>query len=201
MKNKWLVFILAFTMDSTSISLLQRLKSQNGDADWPRFVALYAPLIFYWARSQGTSAADSEDLVQDVMTVLVRKLPEFDYDGNRSFRGWLRTITLNRHRDLLRRRAARPEAQQTVETLNLDTADDVELFAERQYRRHLARRAMELMQTEFEARTWKACWESTVSDRSAEEIASELDMTVNAVYLAKSRVLRRLRADLAGLWD
>ena len=78
---------------------------------------------------------------------------------------------------------------------------DAELFAEREYRQRLARRAMELMQAEFEVNTWRACWESVVSDRPAAEIAAELGMTVNAVYLAKSRVLRRLRADLDGLWD
>lgn len=188
-------------MDSTSISLLQRLKSQNAETDWSRFVALYTPLIFYWARSHGMSVADSEDLVQDVMTVLVRKLPDFEYDANRSFRGWMRTVTLNRCRDLLRRRATGPDMLQSMETVELSGPDVVELFGERQYRQYLARRALELMQAEFETKTWQACWESTVSERPADDIAAELGMTVNAVYLAKSRVLRRLREDLAGLWD
>jgi RNA polymerase sigma-70 factor (ECF subfamily) len=90
---------------------------------------------------------------------------------------------------------------ESVEAADPDVPDETGLFAEREYRQLLARRAMELMEAEFEANTWKACWESVVSDRPAAEIAVELGMTVNAVYLAKSRVLRRLRADLDGLWD
>ena len=65
----------------------------------------------------------------------------------------------------------------------------------------LARRALELMRTEFETNTWRACWESVVSERAAADIAAELGITVNAVYLAKSRVLRRLREEFADLLE
>jgi RNA polymerase sigma-70 factor (ECF subfamily) len=69
---------------------------------------------------------------------------------------------------------------------------------ETEYREHLVRRALTLMQRDFERTTWKACWETVVADRSAAEVATELGITVNAVYLSKSRVLRHLRHELRG---
>jgi RNA polymerase sigma-70 factor (ECF subfamily) len=79
--------------------------------------------------------------------------------------------------------------------------DDLSSISEAEFQRHIVVRAMELMKTEFQAVTWKACWEHVVCDRPAAEVAKELGMTVNAVYLAKSRVLRRLRQELAGMLD
>jgi RNA polymerase sigma-70 factor (ECF subfamily) len=80
-------------------------------------------------------------------------------------------------------------------------ADEVELFAEDEYRRQLAARALELMQAEFSPSTWKACWEHVVEGRSAPEIAAELGMTPGAVYAARFRVIGRLRKELEGLMD
>src|SRR5436190_11776880 len=101
-------------MNTTSVSLLQRLHQPDSQAAWERFVDLYTPLIFFWAIRAGLPAQDAGDLVQDVFTTLLQKLPEFDYQREKSFRGWLRTITLNRWRDVRRRQAVRahvgPEA-------------------------------------------------------------------------------------------
>jgi hypothetical protein len=82
-------------MDSTSISLLRRLRQPNQEAAWQRFVDLYAPLIFHWSKNQGLTPTDASDLVQDVLAIVVEKLPEFEYDPQRRFRGWLRTVTVN----------------------------------------------------------------------------------------------------------
>src|SRR5690349_24606068 len=90
-------------MDTTPVSLLERLR-QPGQADaWERFVELYTPLLLYWARKCGLQPQDAADLVQDVFTTLVQKLPEFTYDHRRTFRGWLRTVALNKWRDRRRR--------------------------------------------------------------------------------------------------
>ena len=78
---------------------------------------------------------------------------------------------------------------------------DEEPFDEVEYRQQLVRRALQIMQAEFEPTTWKACWESVVSGRAATEVAAELGVSVDVVYGAKSRVLRRLRQELAGLLD
>src|SRR5262245_3511899 len=77
---------------TTSVSLLQRLRRGSDPRDWQRFVQLYTPLLFRWARRCGAQDADAADLVQDVLALLVHKLPSFSYDGKRSFRAWLRTV-------------------------------------------------------------------------------------------------------------
>ena len=82
-------------MNSTSVSLLRRLRQSDQEDAWQRFVDLYAPLIYHWGRNQGLSAGDASDLVQEVMVILVTKLPDFEYDPSKRFRGWLRTVTLN----------------------------------------------------------------------------------------------------------
>jgi RNA polymerase sigma-70 factor, ECF subfamily len=185
-------------MHTTSISLLQRLR-QPGDQDaWSRFVHLYTPLLYYWARRAGLAEAEAADLVQEVLLALVQKLPHFAYDPEQSFRGWLRTITLNKWRER-RRRLALP-----VDDVGIsDVADsgDGDAFEEVEYRMRLVNQALQIMQAEFEPTTWKACWEFVVSGRPAAEVAAELGVSADVVYGAKSRVLRRLREELAGLLD
>src|SRR6516225_8631890 len=92
-------------MHTTSASLLERLRLPTDQAAWERFVQLYTPLLYYWARHLGLQPNAAADLVQDVLTALVQKLPEFVYDRDKSFRNWLRTLTLNRWRNNRRRRA------------------------------------------------------------------------------------------------
>jgi RNA polymerase sigma-70 factor, ECF subfamily len=184
-------------MNTTSVSLLERLR-QPGEPDaWRRFVHLYTPLLFHWARDVGLNDNDAADLVQDVLLLLMKKLPEFAYDPGRSFRGWLRTLTINKWREHHRRKSA-PAAGEVAD-LPDPHADNA--FAETEYREHLVSRALQLMQSEFETTTWKACWEFVVSGRPADEIARELGVSVAVVYSAKYRVLRRLRQELDGLLD
>ncbi len=79
--------------------------------------------------------------------------------------------------------------------------EDVPLFEEAEYRQFLVQRALEVMHAEFPAATYQACWQFVVLGRSAAEVAAELHLTVNSVYLAKSRVLRRLREELTYLLE
>jgi RNA polymerase sigma-70 factor (ECF subfamily) len=143
---------------------------------------------------------EAADLIQDIFMVLVEKLPHFQYDAQKSFRAWLKTILLNRWRNRLRQRRGTKELG-AGGLQSVAATDELRELEEKEYRRYLARRALELMQKEFQPATWRACWESVVNDRPAAEVAGELGLTINAVYLAKSRVLRRLREELAGLLD
>ncbi len=187
-------------MSTTSISLLRRLrKAEQDDEAWKRFVEIYTPLLFYWARKIGLSSEEASDLVQEVFAILVQRLPEFEYDSKKNFRGWLRTITVNKCYDFLRRRARSPGNADPTVWRRLAADDDTKLFSEEEYRGHLVRRAMRIMQSDFQPNTWKACWELVVAGRPAAEVAQELEMTVGAVYVAKCRVLRRLREELDGL--
>jgi len=188
-------------MDTTSSSLLERLR-QPGEAEaWQRFVRLYTPLLYYWARGVGLPTHDASDLVQEVLVVLVQKLPEFEYDSAQSFRGWLRTITLNKWRQRCRGFNSRPDQGGDSGLSSVADADPAVGFAEADYREQLVRQALEIMKAEFEPTTWKACWEVVVSGRPAVEVAAELGVSVDVVYGAKSRVLRRLREEMDGLWD
>lgn len=188
-------------MDSTSASLLRRLRQPDQEAAWQRFVDLYAPLVYHWSRGQGLNPTDAADLVQEVLAVLVTKLPEFEYDSTRRFRGWLKTVTVNKVRDFQRRQATRPSTgvDETIERISV--VDTVDLFEEAEYRNFLVKRAVALMQDEFQDQTWRACWKHVVEGRRAADVAQELGITANAVHIAKCRVMRRLREELDGLME
>lgn len=183
-------------MPTTQVSLLQRLGRSPTEGAWEHFVQLYTPLLFYWARKVGLQEQDASDLVQDVLVVLVQKLPEFQYQPGKSFRGWMRTVLMNKWRD---RRPLTPHP--LVSDLQPAAPDDLAILEKDEYNRYLARRALELMKTDFEETTWRACWETAVNERPAAEVAAELGITLRAVYAAKSRVLMQLRRDLEGLLD
>jgi RNA polymerase sigma-70 factor (ECF subfamily) len=188
-------------VESTSASLLQRLRQPNQADAWDRFARLYTPLLLSWARlpRYGLQPADAEDLVQDILTDLVRKLPDFTYDPQRRFRNWLRGVFHNKWVDYCRRAGRLPPAGADGLSGVVGPADTDPGEAEEQL--FLLRRALELMQKDFEPTTWKACWEVVAEGRSVADVAAELGVTENAVYVAKSRVLRRLREEMTALID
>lgn len=188
-------------MDTTSLSLLKRLRSSSDDQAWKRFVNLYAPLIFHWGKSQNLSDDDASELVQEVMQILVVKMREFQYNPNKRFRGWLRTIAANKATDIHRRNNVRRTTHDQHSILSITTADNVDLFAEAEYRTFLAHRAMELMKSEFDKTSWSACHQHLIEGKKADQIAANLGITINMVYLAKSRILARIREELDGLVD
>jgi RNA polymerase sigma-70 factor (ECF subfamily) len=183
----------------TPASLLERLRDPADAAAWGRFVELYTPLLFFWARRAGLQDADAADLVQDVLTALFRKLPGFTYDRGRSFRGWLRTVVLNKWRERGRRRCPAPGTLDAA--ADAAAPDDFAELEEQEYRRHLVRQALQALRPEFPAKSWAAFWEHVMSGRPADEVAAALGVRVGTVYAAKSRVLGRLRRELQGLLD
>jgi RNA polymerase sigma-70 factor (ECF subfamily) len=189
------------TPEATPASLLERLRGPHEPTAWARFVQLYTPLLYRWARRARLGPPDADDLVQDVFITLVQRLPEFRYDEHRSFRAWLRTVTLNKWRDRHKARMPAPRDPQGGVLAAQAAPDPVEVLAEAEYRGELARRALELMQMDFQPATWKACWETVALGRPAAEVAAELGLTLSAVYSANCRVLGRLRQELAGLID
>jgi RNA polymerase sigma-70 factor (ECF subfamily) len=188
-------------MHTTPVSLLERLRRPDAEPAWQRFTELYTPLLYYWTRHLGLQPQDAADLVQEVFTVLVQKLPEFTYYRHKSFRNWLRTVTLNKWRDRQRKHVETPLPNDTAAFAELAAPDDAEVLSEKEYRQLLIKRALQVMQAEFQPSTWKACWEYVVAERPAAEVAAELGISVGSVYVAKSRVLSRLRQELEGLLD
>ncbi len=187
-------------MHTTPLSLLERLRQPSAPDAWARFVRLYTPLLYYWARRAGLNESDAADLVQEVFALLVEKLPSFQYDRSGSFRSWLRTVTLNKWRERARR-AALPMAPQGNGLDGAALADPLEAFWDAEYREHLVGQALRIMRAEFQPATWQACWEHVVSGKSAAEVATELNLTPGAVRAAKFRVLSRLRQELDGMID
>jgi RNA polymerase sigma-70 factor (ECF subfamily) len=187
-------------MHTTPPSLLERVRKPDDHQAWARFVDLYTPLIYFWACRMGMTAQDAGDFVQDVFTTLVEKMPGFVYDPGKSFRGWLRTLVVNKWRDK-RRRLAHVPPHAGDAALEDVAGPEAEQFWDVEYRRHLADHALQLIQSEFQATTWKACWEVVVAGRPPAEVAEELGISLTAVYSAKSHVLRRLRQEMAGMLD
>jgi RNA polymerase sigma factor (sigma-70 family) len=188
-------------MENTSATLLERLRDPGDSEARTRLVELYLPLLFSWAKRRfELQEQDAADLVQDVFTVLFEKLPAFAYDQRRRFRGWLWTLTRHRfltgrRRDAVAQQAAAELARRLPEELDSNPVEDEE------YRRYIVQRAAALLRSEFEETTWQAFWQCLVEERPAEAVAQELGLSVGAVYTAKSRVLRRLRQEFAGLMD
>lgn len=182
-------------MESTHGSLLERLRQPGEPLAWQRFVQLYTPLLISWSRRLRLQDADAADLVQDVLMHLVRKLPEFDYQPGKSFRGWLHTVLVNKWRD----RSPSPAAGGKLPEVG--RPDPQVQLTEAEYQQHLVGRALQLMKAEFPDITWKAFWEYFACGRPAAQVAQELKTTVNVVYLARSRVMTRLRQELGGLLD
>lgn len=187
-------------MTTTATSLLLRLREPTDKTAWARFVQIYGPLIYRWAKRTGLSSDDSADLVQDVLTVLVCKLPTFEYDRQRSFRAWLKTVTMNKWRESIRKKSL-PMAD--------SSAGDVAVLPEQQatdywdldYKKHLVQQAMDLAQHDFQPATWQALRKYLAAAATPDELAAEFGISVWTIYSAKSRLIKRLRDELADLLD
>jgi RNA polymerase sigma-70 factor (ECF subfamily) len=187
-------------MTTTHTSLLFRLADREDSEAWGRFVRLYAPIILTWIKKLGIERQSAEDLAQEVIFVIVRKAEFIRQNRPDSFRAWLRTVTLNKCRDWFRQR------KQTTHAVPIDEIDRAlddpnHLFSEREYQSMLAQTAMQLMKDSFSETTWQACYDQVVENRSAKEVARKLGISDNAAYLARGRVLSRLRVELDGLWS
>lgn len=194
-------------MSETSASLLDRLQRNPDAAAWQRLVDLYTPLVRGWLRGRLHLPQDADDVIQEVFAVVVRKLPAFQrapHPG--AFRGWLRAITVNCLRDFWRGNRLRPAATGNSDFLQLlDQLEDPQSALsrewDREHDRHVAGRLLELLEPDFEDRTWQAFRRVVLQQQPPEQVARDLGMTVNAVYVAKSKVLARFRQEGQGLID
>ncbi|MEQ8787385.1 MAG: sigma-70 family RNA polymerase sigma factor [Pirellulaceae bacterium] len=194
-------------MNETSLSLLQRVRHDSAAPDWRRFTELYEPLIRGWLRRKDCLGHDADDVVQNILAVIVRRLDDFEHNGRTgAFRAWLRTITVNCLRDHWRANRSRPvgaggsDMQEMIAQLE-DPESNLSRVWNEEHDRHVMRKLLEFLRDEFEPRTWQAFQRFALDDVPASDVAKELEMTPNAVFIAKSRVLARLRQESAGLLD
>jgi RNA polymerase sigma-70 factor (ECF subfamily) len=171
-------------------------------------VYLFGPTVYQQCRSAGLQAADSSDVVQDVFRAVATRIRSFSRGRpNGTFRGWLWTITRNKIADHCHCLHKHPEAQGGTDAqirlanLAVPESTDSDEQPGSQKTTSLYQRALQLLQSDFEGQTWKAFWRVSVDGCTPAEVADELGMSVNAVYIAKTRVLRRLREELGDLLD
>lgn len=194
-------------MAETSASLLEILRDRPDETNWRRLVELYSPLISHWLRRHSLPVGELDDLVQEVLLVVVRRLPEFQRQPHSgAFRGWLRSITVNCLRDFWRANRVRPQPTgnsdfQAVLDQLADPMSGLSREWDVEHDRIVTRRLLESLRPSFQENTWRAFAGVTLEGRSPDEVAAELEMTVNAVFIAKSRVLARLRQEAKDLLD
>ncbi|MFT3883262.1 MAG: sigma-70 family RNA polymerase sigma factor [Gemmatales bacterium] len=191
-------------MPDTSHSLLFRIAHAPSDTSWRSLAQVYEPFISYWLKRLGVPTNDQADLSQEVFTVLVKELPQFRHSGNKgAFRSWLRTIVSHRVRHYFRSAQVRTRGMVPAEILNELEAPESSISQEwdREHDAHVTRELLAALEKEFTPATWLAFKRQVVDGVKAAQVAEETGQTVNAVFLAKSRVLRRFREEAAGILD
>jgi RNA polymerase sigma-70 factor (ECF subfamily) len=190
----------------TPLSLLERLRTAPDEAAWQRLDDIYRPLIRRWLLRWPSLEGEAEDVVQDVLAVLIRELPGFQRQRIGSFRSWLRTITAHRaltHYHALQRQprtVGMPLEECPLAQLQ-DPNSELSLLWDQEHDRHVLRRLLELIEPMFEDTTLAAFRRVVFDEMGAAQAAEELGLSVAAVWLAKSRVLKALRQEAEGLID
>ena len=194
-------------MENTSLTLLKRLQANDGSDAWQRLFELYQPLLIRWLKKYDVQSSDAEDLAQEVLLAVSKSLPDFEHNGRAgAFRTWLRTILVNRLRNFWRARDRHPRPlegssiEQRLAKLE-DPASEMSQLWNQQHDQHVLNRLLEIVRSEFSPQTWNIFTRVAIRGEKADLIARETEVALNAVFIAKSRVLSRLRAESAGLID
>jgi RNA polymerase sigma-70 factor (ECF subfamily) len=184
---------------------LERARKRDPLA-WQRLTDVYGPLVYHWCRRASLQANDAADVMQEVFQAVFQSLDRFQKTRPEdTFRGWLWTITRNKIRDYYRAHSDQPaaqggsSAQHWLQQFTDDGVSSPDEPAGQPQPSWLAHRAVALLHSDFEESTWRAFWLTAVEQQPAAAVAQQLDISLAAVYKAKSRVLRRLREELDGL--
>jgi RNA polymerase sigma-70 factor (ECF subfamily) len=189
----------------TRPSLLLRIRDAGDHRAWTQFASVYAPLVYGHARKRGLQDHDAADLTQEVLARVARAVRGLEYDPRRgTFRGWLFTIVQRELIDFLtaRRRSPRGTGDTGVhECLCQQPAPDdgVEAAWEHEYEQRLFAWAGDQVRPRVEPHTWAAFWRTAVGSEETRAVAADLNITVAAVRLAKSRVMAQIRKVIAQL--
>lgn len=191
----------------TSLTLLERLRDPADSDAWLRFHEFYSPIIRVWLVRRGLQEQDANDVQQEVLRVAVVDLPKFGHNGHTgALRCWLRTAVSNQLRTFWRRKKRAADAvggsehQRIAEQLE-DPNSAMSQAWDHEYRRAVCVRLLENVAHEFEGKTMEAFRKVALEGQSAKEVASGLGMTANAVRIAQSRVLQRMRQIAQGMLD
>ncbi len=192
------------TVHTTPLSLLQRVQNPGDQASWQRLVDTYTPFIRRILLARGIPVQDVDDLVQEVLSVVVKEITQFSHNGRSgAFRLWIRNILTNRlrrYREINARNAVGVVATETLENIE-DPCSDLCRMWDEEHDHWITRRTLELIRSEFSVSTWEAFSQQIVFGQSAAQTAELLGISINAALISKSRVLRRLRAEVAELTE
>jgi RNA polymerase sigma-70 factor (ECF subfamily) len=194
-------------MFETSHTLLDDLCTESDAAAWQRLVELYSPLLRSWIDRYEVQPADADDLIQDVLVVVMRELPGFRHNRQPgAFRNWLKRIVINRLRNFWRARgrggAATGGSDVMFQLAELeDERSQLSHIWQQEHDHHLASKLLEMIEPRFTPSTRQAFRRLVLDGQDADDVAAELGLSLNAVFTAKSRVLRELRAVGKGLLE
>jgi RNA polymerase sigma factor (sigma-70 family) len=187
----------------TRPSLLVRIRDARDQEAWSTFLEIYAPVAYRYCRRRGLQDGDAADVTQEVMAQVARSAQRFEYRSERGrFRDWMGVIARNKVADHLRSArksaSAAGESQADLDEIATVGADPDwgEEFDAQVYRAALGR-----VRERFESASWRAFELVWVENCPAAEVAATLGVPVDAVYVAKSRVLKRLREEIIAIAD
>ena len=187
------------TMDvpETSETLLSRIKDPADAAAWTEFLAIYQPVVYRMARRR-MQDADALDVSQKVFAAVAQAIARWEPGvGRPPFRAWLTVIA--RHAILNALSRQRPDrgagTSSILEFLHQQPVDDPQTTAELllESRRQTLRWATEQIRSEFSRESWAMFWETAVAGRSVADVAGAMQRSVGAVYMARFKVMQRLR--------
>ena len=181
----------------TSLSLISRLQQLGDGASWAEFLRLYQPVVYRVARRRGLQEADAQDVVQQVFVSISRSIATWQGGADLPpFRAWLTVITRNAILKSLTRQP-RDSAAGTSSVMEMlhqlpdcgETASDFQIETQRE----IVRRAAEQIRTEFTAEIWTLFWQTAIDGVPIAEIAGSTRRSPGSIYIARHRVLARLK--------
>jgi RNA polymerase sigma-70 factor (ECF subfamily) len=192
---------MSISSDSqTSLSLMDLLRRSPKDAGaWDRFVRRYRPKIYGWCRARGLQEADAEDVAQDVIAILTRKMASFQYDPSRRFHAWLKTITYHALSDLIASRCRAIGDRPTPILETIEARADLERRLDELFDRELLDLAIARVRERVAAPTWDAFRLTTFEGHSGAAASRLLGITIASVFVSKHRVQKMLREEIARL--
>ncbi len=185
-------------MPETNASLIRRVQNPADAVSWQQFTATYEPLLLSYVRSRGLREEDARDVVQLIFISLLKALPAFHLDPARGrFRTWLWQVACHAIADWARRRRTQTRAEEKwlEQAATLDSSPSQELEAEWRaaYRQRVLEVVLERVQAQTQPKTWTCFEQHLRRGRPAAEVATEVGLSANAVYVHASRVLARVR--------
>jgi RNA polymerase sigma factor (sigma-70 family) len=186
-------------MLTTSRTLLERLRNPHDPHAWRGWLHVYEPWLRDWLGRHHFQPADTDDLLQNILVVVSRKLSTFVHNGQAgAFRAWLRNILVREVRSFWRQHQPADVSSDWLDRLE-DGSSEQSRQWDREHDQQVLRRLLATIQADFEPASWEVFRLLVLEDRPAAEVAQRTGMKPNAIYVVKSRILQRLRQEVGGL--